>query len=132
MRPSKMTAMVVLFCFGLQLSGCSTTKFVNPDQSLRQMKADKITVITIDGPEYHFTEIRVIADTLYGVNGIPFPADRSSMGVTAIACSQIYRIGYSEGDRSSSILVAAALVAVAVAIVIAVAAATPDFDFGDK
>ncbi len=96
-RPSKLTAMVILFCFALQLFGCATTKLVKPDQKPRRLKSKKIEVITSEST-YLFSEIRVNADTLFGVYGVPFPADRHSPEVTSVPYASIQSIRYRGPD----------------------------------
>ena len=122
MRPSRITAVVILFCFAFQIFGCTSIKLVRPGQKPERLKSKKITVVTIDQKAYTFSEIRVYSDTLYGVFGIPFPEDRANQEVITLPFSDvesIYYRGHSSGKTLGLIWFCLTTVAAAAAIAIA-------------
>ena len=116
MRPNKTTAAVILFFFALQLSGCTTIKLVRPGKKPERLKSKKITVTTIDQRAYQFSEIRVYGDTLYGVNGVPFPEDRHNPDVISVPFSDVQSIYYRGHNTTLTVsLIFAGLTVLAVA-----------------
>lgn len=104
MKFQKVFSFILLVSFSIYSLDCTTAKFINPNNAPPEIKAKKILVYTKDNQQHFFTEVRIINDTLFGVNGIVFPEDRNGPQVVSISVSNIEYIQHAVRDEDANVL----------------------------